>query len=122
MPNAAPQATSDLLADEYRPPSRELLQTVGHVHCISDHGVVHLPVRADVTDDDRAGVNADPQAQRHRGLVRRVRLVVSLLGFPLDRDSGCHGSFGVVVGRQGRSEVGEHGIPYVLVDGATVRE
>ena len=78
------------------------LQTLRHVGRVADRRVVHLEVAPDRTDDHRAGVDADADAQLDAAADGKLR--VQLRQRVADRERGEDAAIGSVLVGDGRSE------------------
>ena len=73
QPQRAAHAALHRLGDQDLARLRELLEPVRDVHGVADGGEVGAPVRADVADDDGAGVDADADRDRRGAPGRPAR-------------------------------------------------
>ena len=101
------------LADEDMPRTGCTLNACRDIHGVPGHRVRGIAAAADVSCDDRTGVDADVQRQR---LLQPTDPVVAQRGDLLDHGQrGAHGALGIVFVRGGRAEHGQHGVAYVFL-------
>ena len=106
------------LADENDARLGQLLEARGDVRGVANRGVVHRQVRADVADDDRAGV--DPHADGQVDAVLLAESGALLVEAAADAQGRQDGATGVILVRDRRPEEGEEAVATEVVEGAAV--
>ena len=109
-----------LLAHEHRPGFGERLEPRGGVDRVAERRVLDAAPGAERPDDDRSGVDTDPDAEplvteRALDLARVPR---DLVDHP---ERGAHGAFGIVLVGGRRAEQREHAVARQVLHGAAER-
>src|SRR5262249_20889187 len=113
----APHDSIGRLADHDRARLGELLESTRDVRRITDGGVVHPEVVADLADDDETGIHADPDLEL---LTLPRRLAGPLSHRALDAERGQYRAACVILPGERRAEERHEAVAEKLVDGALV--
>ena len=110
-----PARFEDHLADANLPWRSHRLKPRGDVGGVTDSGVVHPQLVANLADDDRAGVGAHPHGDAAQGRITLRRDFSQALS---DRQRGQQGAAHMVLVRQWRAEQRHETVTEKLVDRA----
>src|SRR6266571_294173 len=114
------QLLVERLRDEDLVGPRGVAEALGGIHCITDHGILEPPIRADVAREYFAEVDADPDAELGATLLFPLR--VELLERCQLIERAAHGAVGVVLVHHGRAPQRHDRVPDELVERAAVLE